>query len=777
MVGCPGLSPPRQTGHWPGRGAPSAPARFASYVLGCGSSRRTGCPLPPRNATGLGGAVSCRMRLQAVVLTQRYRGIALALGSAHVPGQRVRNSHSSRRVSALRRPVQRGRTARNRRQHARTIGVEMIVSGNAPGSGRPDLPSSMIRSLNILVTDAHELAGMGAIRSLGRAGHHITAAWSRTIGSEATSRPAATWSRFCRDAVTSPDPWQEQATYREWMQERVESGLFDVILPISEASIVALSTLREKGLACEKEPLLLMPSEAALTFALSKVEATRRALELGIPSPATVFIQSLKDFSEAANEVELGDRLATLRYPCLVKLDNALMPDGSYERGRGWTVSSAEEALRVMEGQAARASGAIIQEAVPGRGEGAFLLRHAGRVHLRFAHRRLHEVPWSGGRSSFRESIPGEELLESAERLLESIDYEGVAMIEFRRGAHDGRPYFLEINGRLWGSLALALHAGVDFPRALLECHLQGEPSETRTGRRIGLRCRNIFPGELLYLRSILRPQAPTANLQPPSRTAAIGEFIRLTFDPRIRHDYLWLSDPVPGLVQAGRATASLTRAAVKRIAHRVVKVRDGRVEARLLAEHRARRKLPRYFDSPLRRILFICYGNICRSPFAELYWNARRAEVEQANDPSTPCSGTPVATSAGTYPVAGRRSPDGIVEIAYRRGVDLRHHRSRLLVASAVQEADAIFVMDLHNYRDLLSRYPDVRSKTWLLGLFAGSDSAVIEDPYLMGADEALACCNGLIRALDGLLEQVESDRSAEPRARPPHDEAGAHV
>ena len=48
------------------------------------------------------------------------------------------------------------------------------------------------------------------------------------------------------------------------------------------------------------------------------------------------------------------------------------------------------------------------------------------------------------------------------QQLLDSIGYQGVAMVEFRRGS-DGQDYFLEINGRLWGSLPLALHAGVDF--------------------------------------------------------------------------------------------------------------------------------------------------------------------------------------------------------------------------------------------------------------------------------------------------------------------------
>jgi hypothetical protein len=195
----------------------------------------------------------------------------------------------------------------------------------------------------------------------------------------------------------------------------------------------------------------------------------------------------------------------------------------------------------------------IAQELVPGKGTGAFLLRFDRKTCLSFAHRRLHEIPHTGGISSLRESCRDERLVRLGEKLLDAIDYDGVAMVEFRRDASDEQPYFLEINGRLWGSLALTLHCKVDFPAALLHCHLRGGPPPQPAEYRSGLRCRNIYPAEVRHLLSILNePKRSYGDADPaPPRLRAILRFLALFLDPRIRHDYFWWSDPLPAIWQA----------------------------------------------------------------------------------------------------------------------------------------------------------------------------------------------------------------------------------
>jgi hypothetical protein len=106
----------------------------------------------------------------------------------------------------------------------------------------------------------------------------------------------------------------------------------------------------------------------------------------------------------------------------------------------------------------------ILQQRIVGPGTGIFLLLWDGRVRAVFAHRRLREKPPAGGVSVYRESIVADPaLVERSRRLLARLHWQGVAMVEFKIDAFTGTPYLMEINGRFWGSLQLAIDAGIDL--------------------------------------------------------------------------------------------------------------------------------------------------------------------------------------------------------------------------------------------------------------------------------------------------------------------------
>ena len=96
---------------------------------------------------------------------------------------------------------------------------------------------------------------------------------------------------------------------------------------------------------------------------------------------------------------------------------------------------------------------------------------------------------------------PDPELVGPGLRLLELLDWRGVAMIECKRQLSTGRFVVMEVNGRFWGSLQLAVDAGVDFPTLLVRCAV-GEPVVAERDYRIGVRSR-WFWGDVdqLYLR------------------------------------------------------------------------------------------------------------------------------------------------------------------------------------------------------------------------------------------------------------------------------------
>jgi predicted ATP-grasp superfamily ATP-dependent carboligase len=156
-----------------------------------------------------------------------------------------------------------------------------------------------------------------------------------------------------------------------------------------------------------------------------------------------------------------------------------------------------------------------------------------------FAHRRLREKPPAGGVSVYRESIPLDPaLVGPGLRLLEALDWQGVAMIECKREQATGRQVVMEVNGRFWGSLQLAIDAGVDFPALLVRC-AAGETVPESRNYRVGVRSR-WFWGDVdhVYLR-----------LREGSGLRALVDFLRVS-PGRDRSEVWRWRDPAPFVVE-----------------------------------------------------------------------------------------------------------------------------------------------------------------------------------------------------------------------------------
>ncbi|HJZ69745.1 MAG TPA: hypothetical protein VKF81_16585, partial [Blastocatellia bacterium] len=175
-------------------------------------------------------------------------------------------------------------------------------------------------------------------------------------------------------------------------------------------------------------------------------------------------------------------------------------------------------------------------------GAGYFALMREGELRMEFAHRRIRDVRPTGSGSAVRASVAiDSRMREAALVILEALGWHGVAMVEFRIRP-DGEPVFMEVNGRFWTSLALAVYAGADFPARLAE---MAERGDVKPGAeyRTDVRCRWLL-GDLRHLIEVWRGAPAGFAGNYPNRLRATAEFFLPV--PGTYHDNFTLVDPMP---------------------------------------------------------------------------------------------------------------------------------------------------------------------------------------------------------------------------------------
>jgi len=151
----------------------------------------------------------------------------------------------------------------------------------------------------------------------------------------------------------------------------------------------------------------------------------------------------------------------------------------------------------------------IVEKRVPGEGWGVSVLYWKGKHVANFTHRRLREKISTGGTSTYRESAIYEKLVSEAIRLFDEIGWHGLAMMEFKVCPDTGNFWYIEVNPRMWGSISLAIHAGVEFPHLAVLCANEGvEVSQSEfenANKDCKLRARWVLGDLLLSVTNLLK--------------------------------------------------------------------------------------------------------------------------------------------------------------------------------------------------------------------------------------------------------------------------------
>jgi predicted ATP-grasp superfamily ATP-dependent carboligase len=209
--------------------------------------------------------------------------------------------------------------------------------------------------------------------------------------------------------------------------------------------------------------------------------------------------------------------------------------------------------------------GALLQEYCPGEGVGVEMLIHNGDCVAAFQHRRLKEVPHTGGAAAMAvaEALDPK-LKETALHLLRALEWEGVAMVEFRHDAPTGSTALMEVNGRYWGTVACALNAGVDFP--VYEWQLaHGEIPNVPSAYAVGM-CWRWKAGMLKRWHGIV-----TGSKSSPG-TSAAASYGNSPTRSQVTRDALWMaSDPMPAIFEWLRTAKILALHDAKAIARKLL--------------------------------------------------------------------------------------------------------------------------------------------------------------------------------------------------------------
>ena len=376
----------------------------------------------------------------------------------------------------------------------------------------------------VVVTDGDERAALAIVRSLGRAGSSVHVCATR-------SRSLAGASRYCSSSSIVANPLSEKDQFVGDVVKLCSRVRADLLFPVSEASLLAILAARD-----EFDARIPFPAAEVFENVSDKALVLERARTLGIPVPEQRMITGIPTATE----------ISALPFPVVVKPTRSVPRQG--ERRRKGTVSyarNAKELVQILQELDSLSYPVLLQERIEGPGVAVSVLIWNGKLRDAFAHRRIREKPPSGGVSVLSEAIPLDaRLLSQSASLLETFAWEGVAMVEYKIDSRTGTPYLMEINGRFWGSLQLAIDSGVDFPRLLLEA-ATGIAANAATQYRHGSKLRWEWGDVDNLIAMIRRNGSRSATQSWPGRARAITGFIS-AFRPGVRNEVLRLRDPAP---------------------------------------------------------------------------------------------------------------------------------------------------------------------------------------------------------------------------------------
>jgi len=408
-----------------------------------------------------------------------------------------------------------------------TSSTELIDGQGAMALELP--PSRPIKK--VLLLDGYSSRTLACVRSWGRMGVEFV------VGGE-TRWDMSLFSRYSKQKCVYTSPKRDISRFISDVNSHCRQFNADHVFPTSEAAIMACSE-HENELAS----IPIIPRRHEIGTIFSKINTLSMAQSLGILIPETVHLTS-KDSG-------VLDTIA-IKFPVVVKSETSevMLGGRAATSGKTFYAFSKAELEKECKSRLAKGQSVLLQEFIDGYGVGVSGLFAEGQPVALIGHRRIRESNPMGGPSAVAETIEIEpRLFEATTALMDRIGFTGPAMVEYKVDRRNGRPYLMEVNGRLWGSILLASAAGLDLPYLYWKMLNGMEIRDEEKRCQVGIRGRNLV-GDTKCLIVCLKGKPKSWPGEMESRGSAIKSYCGSFFDPRTKELILTADDPMPFLAR-----------------------------------------------------------------------------------------------------------------------------------------------------------------------------------------------------------------------------------
>jgi protein-tyrosine-phosphatase/predicted ATP-grasp superfamily ATP-dependent carboligase len=520
----------------------------------------------------------------------------------------------------------------------------------------------------------------------------------------------------------------QSLTIKDWC-EKIKALLinnqYDVVLPCDERALFPLLDIQQELKLSTK---FALPNKEDLAPLFNKVDTRLTAEQCAIPV-ANGLLASLDSF----NYQQITQRFGS---PVVLKPTQSYDEAQLNKRQSVQIVKNEQDFIQFKQQYGSQQC--LIESYFKGYGVGLSVLANQGQVTAAFAHARVSE-PESGGGSSYRKAIPiNPGMLYACQKFCLKLNYTGVAMFEFKYNEQTNDWILIEVNARFWGSLPLAVFAGIDFPLRYVAV-LLNQPMPDKLTYNQNAYARN-FSADFYDIKKQFEQQKHTIGTTPAliNLTKRIASFARLLTGNEKIDSFQW-DDQQPFWQELYHL--------VKDKLHKLPVIKQQ-------IKRKNINNLQTVLQQPIQRVAFVCYGNIMRSPFA--------AKLFQQKIINSPLKHLTVE-SFGFHQIENRPAKRECINEAKAWQIDLSQHRSTWLQYQHCETPNTLFILfDKKNEYYLTSYYPKVNYV--LLADLIPSElgfHAEIADPYDMPADYLTTCYQLIAAGLDTLIEHISNSNA----------------